>query len=167
MSASQSLDILKEALLLERRGRAFYRQTASQAINAAIAEVFESMADEEERHMRILEKQMKSVNENGGWAPLEAGDVEREALADLVLSDAVKSQIAAADFEAAAISAAMLLEENAVNLYSARADAAGAPEEKRLFQWLADWEKGHLKFLSELDRDIKARIWNDNQFWPF
>jgi rubrerythrin len=167
MSASQSIDILKEALLLEMRGRAFYRRTASQATNAAIAEVFDSMADEEERHVRILEQQMKSVNENGGWAPLEAGDVEGEALADLVLSDAVKSRIAAADFEAAAISAAMLMEENAINLYSARADAAGAPEEKRLFQWLADWEKGHLKFLSELDRDIKARIWNDNQFWPF
>lgn len=167
MRSSQSIDILKEALLLERRGRAFYGQIASQVADAAIAEVFEAMAAEEERHIQILENQMKAVAQENNWAPLDTRDIEGEALADLILTDAVKSRLAAADFEAAAISAAMLMEENAVTLYSTRADAAQAPEEKRLFQWLADWEKGHLNFLAELDRDIKTRIWNDNQFWPF
>jgi rubrerythrin len=41
------------------------------------------------------------------------------------------------------------------------------PNEKKLFNWLADWEKGHLKILNDLDNDLKEKIWYDNQFWPF
>ena len=77
------------------------------------------------------------------------------------------SHVAGADFEAAAISAAILMEEKAVKLYGERAAASGVEEEKALYQWLSDWEKGHLAFLADLDREIKAAIWDDNQFWPF
>jgi rubrerythrin len=167
MIVAQPMDILKEALLLERRGRAFYLQVAAQATDEAVAELFETMAAEEKRHMQIIEAQMKTLAQGRSWAALDAQDADATALADMILADNVKSRIAGAGFEAAAISAAMLMEEKAVDLYSRRAKDAQDTEERRLFQWLADWEKGHLHFLVELDRDIKARIWNDNQFWPF
>jgi rubrerythrin len=159
MIVAQPIDILKEALLLERRGRAFYRQVAAQAVDEAAAE--------EKRHMQIIEAQMKTLAQGRSWAAFDTQDADATALADMILSENVKSRIAGAGFEAAAISAAMLMEEKAVDLYSCRAKDAQDPEERRLFQWLTDWEKGHLQFLAELDRDIKARIWNDNQFWPF
>lgn len=165
MAKTTSIDILKEAFLLEQRGRSFYLKVASQASEEAIAEFFESMAEEEHRHMQVLEHQMQSIAGGHGWKALDTDD--RGTLSDQVLTSEVRSQIAAADFEAAAISAAILMEEKAIALYSSRAREAQDPNEKELFQWLADWEKGHLTFLAELDRDIKARIWNDNQFWPF
>ena len=166
MPTTTSIDILKEAHLLERRGRAFYLKVASQASSKLIAEFFETMAEEEHSHMHALESQMRSIAQGNGWETLDADD-ETGALADLILTDEVTSQIAAADFEAAAISAAMLMEENAVALYNRRAQEAQDSNAKKLFQWLAGWEKGHLSFLAELDSEIKARIWNDNQFWPF
>jgi rubrerythrin len=162
-----ALDILKEAILLERRGRAFYQKVAGQAQNEAVREFFETMVAEENHHMDILGAQLKSYRSNQKFAPLEAADTQSQPLPDLVLSDEVKQQLATADFEAAAISAAMLMEERAVKLYGERATATGDPQEKDLYQWLADWEKGHLSFLADLDKDLKAAIWDDNQFWPF
>lgn len=40
MTTDQSIDILKEAILLERRGQAFYRKVASQTDPAAIQDFF-------------------------------------------------------------------------------------------------------------------------------
>jgi rubrerythrin len=165
--ADAALDILKEAILLERRGRAFYQKVATQAENEAVREFFETMVAEENHHMEILGDQLKSYRSNQRFVPLDAGDSQSTPLPDLVLSDEVKKQIATADFEAAAISAAMLMEERAVKLYGERAAATDDAEEKALYQWLTDWEKGHLVFLADLDKDLKAAIWDDNQFWPF
>jgi rubrerythrin len=167
MSSQSPVDILKEALLLERRGRAFYQKVADQTGNAAIKDVFETMAAEEERHMQILSEQLSVYSKDQNFAPLNPEDAAAAPLPDLILSDEVKNAIASSDFESAAVSAAMLMEERAVAIYSQRAQAATDADEKRLFRWLAQWEQGHLKFLADLDRDIKARIWNDNQFWPF
>ena len=41
--ADAALDILKEAILLEWRGRAFYRKVADQTQNEAVREFFETM----------------------------------------------------------------------------------------------------------------------------
>ena len=161
-----ALDILKEAILLERRGRAFYQKVATQATNEAVREFFETMVAEENHHMDILSAQLKSYRANHEFAPLDAADTQNQPLPDLVLSDEVKQQLATADFEAAAISAAMLMEERAVKLYGERAVATDDAKEKDLYQWLSNWEKGHLSFLADLDKDLKAAIWDDNQFWP-
>jgi rubrerythrin len=75
--------------------------------------------------------------------------------------------LSAADYEAAAISAAMSMEEKAIKLYSDRSAEAADPNEKALYQWLADWEKQHLHFLSAIDKELTEQIWHDNNFWPF
>jgi rubrerythrin len=167
MSEKSSLDILKEAILLERRGQAFYRTVADQASQPAVREFFETMAEEEARHIQILSDQFKSVRQNGRFSPRDLPETAAGVVADQVLSPALREKIAAADFEAAAISAAMGMEEKAIRLYAGRADTADDPEEASLFKWLADWERGHLKTLSEMDRALTEAIWNDNAFWPF
>lgn len=167
MAHQQSLDVLKEAILLERRGRSFYLKAAVQSTNKDIQAFFELMANEEQRHAQILGEQFKNFAQEHRFAALEPEQTAGQPLADMILSESVKQQLAAAEFEAAAISAAVALEERAVSLYSLQAKAAEDPNEQKLYQWLADWEQGHLSFLAGLDREIKARIWNDNQFWPF
>lgn len=160
------LEILKEALLLERRGHAFYAKVAGQAQSDAVRSFFKTMADEELRHMNILEKHFKTFTERQQFADVDAQDLGMTAMADKVLSEELKAQIAAAGFEAAAISAAMLMEEQAISLYADRAREASDPNEKALYRWLAEWEHGHLNFLAKMDREIKAEIWEDNRFWP-
>lgn len=163
---SSSLDILKDALLLEARGRAFYLKVAEQAENEAVKKFFTAMADEEEQHIAILSEQFKSFQAHQHFTP---GDYETggSQVASQVLTEELKGQIAAAAFEAAAISAAIAMEEKAIKVYAGQKEAASDAEEKALYGWLADWERDHLNFLVTLDREIKEAVWNDNSFWPF
>ena len=167
MSETSPLDILKEAILLERRGRAFYRTVAEQAGQEAVREFFQAMAEEESRHIALLAEQFESVKKDGRFAPKDLDDDPAGRVSRQVLSPEVREKISAADFEAAAISAAMSMEEKAIRLYADRAASATDPQEAGLYSWLANWERGHLKTLSELDRELTEAIWNDNAFWPF
>ena len=117
-----TLDILKSAILLEKRGKAFYRTVADQSTNADVKEFFETMAAEEVQHVKILSDQYKAFKENGIFQG--PGHLGNGCRFQKVLTPEVKDRIAAADFEAAAISAAMLMEERAIALYSRRSDEA-------------------------------------------
>jgi len=167
MPTQKSIDILKEAILLERRGQAFYLKVAEQSNNDAVKAFFETMAGEEERHMEILERQFSTYAQHQQFEPLAEQDRQDQPAAQLVLTDTLKQQIAAADFEAAAIGAAILMEERAIAIYGKRAETAQDPAEETLYRWLADWERGHLTYLAQLDHEIREAIWNDRQFWPF
>jgi rubrerythrin len=167
MSEKSTLDILKNAILLEKRGRAFYRTVAEQAQHPAVKTFFGLMADEERMHVDLLSEQFKSYQGNGRFQTGSFGNESSGAVADRVLSEQMKTQIAAAEFEAAAISAALAMEKKAVELYSTRAGQTADPEEKALYEWLAQWERSHLEFLSDIDRELTEKIWNDNNFWPF
>jgi rubrerythrin len=63
----------------------------------------------------------------------------------MILSDEIKNKLSAAGFEAAAISAAVDMEKKAIEVYSTQAEVSADPNEKKLFNWLSDWEKSHLK----------------------
>jgi rubrerythrin len=166
MSSANPLDILKSALLLEIRGQAFYKKASQQAEKQPVKDFFAMMAAEEVRHVEILSEQYKAVKADGKFsAPaLEATPTE---VADEVLTEKLKSNITAAGFESAAIAAAMGMEERAIKLYTQRAGEATDPQEKALYQWLAEWEGRHLAYLARIDREVTEAIWNDNSFWPF
>ena len=75
--------------------------------------------------------------------------------------------ISAAGFEAAAISAAISMEERAIKLYSESTKIASEPEAKDFYEWLSQWERKHLSLLLDIDKALREKIWYDNQFWPF
>ncbi len=164
---SETLDILKQAILLERRGKAFYTQVAKQTDNPDVQYIFEIMAKEEVLHEKFLSNQYKAYEKDGKFVAVDLPKEEDDGIANLVLSKDMKASIEAASFEAAAISAAIDMETKAIKVYADQAEAATDPKEKALYEWLSDWEKTHHKILFELDEDLKQRVWNDNHFWPF
>lgn len=165
MEDKTALDILKDALLLERRGKAFYAKVAEQAAAPAVKEFFGRMAEEEDRHIEVLSDQYRHYQRRGAFSP-PAGEQAAGTLVPAILGERLQREIAAAAFEAAAISAAMAMERNAIRLYSERSQAATDPEEKALYHWLAAWEREHLDFLTQVDRAVVEAVWNDNHFWP-
>ena len=167
MSEDRTVEILKNAILLEKRGKAFYHKVAEQASGKAVKAFFEIMADEEIKHIKILADQYKAYQENQQFNPGDYSEKHGEETASKVITTAFKEEISAADYEAAAISAAMSMEKNAIMLYEDRAADANDPNEKALYKWLAEWENQHLYFLSEIDKELREQIWNDNNFWPF
>jgi rubrerythrin len=162
-----SVDILKEAILLERRGKAFYTTAARQTQSEAARKIFEMMAAEEDEHINFLSKQFAYFEKNKEFMKVdEAADAD-DATVMAILSEEIKKQVNAAGFEAAAISAAMDFETRAVQIYSDRAASATDMNEKEMYQMLADWEKGHHFWLHKINEDLKEQIWYDNNFWPF
>jgi len=166
MTPDTTVDILKQALLLEQRGRAFYAKVAEQTSRPAVREFFALMAAEEDTHIEVLSRQFRAVRKQGAFGAGHPDHTPSPALASSVLSTRVKSEIEAADFEAAAIAAALSMERNAVNAYTERARDATDPEEQALYRWLAAWETEHLEFLARIDRELVEAVWNDNHFWP-
>ena len=125
------------------------------------------MAEEEEEHIRFLSKQFAEFQKSGKFVQNEtSGSNDRNEVTE-ILCEQVKNEITAAGFEAAAISAAIDFENRAIEVYQGRADEATDPNEKSLYQMLADWERTHHKLLFKLNEDLKEEIWNDNNFWPF
>ena len=167
MSEDKTIEILKSAILLEKRGRAFYSKIAGQTSGKAVKEFFEMMADEEIKHVEILTEQFKAYRLNKAFTPDDNREDPRSGFDSKVLTEELKKEISAADYEAAAISAAMDMEKNAIKLYSDRAAEATDPNEKALYKWLAEWEAQHLKFLAAIDKELTEQIWYDNNFWPF
>lgn len=159
--------ILKQAILLERRGKAFYAQVAEKSETPAVKEFFKMMAAEEDQHEKILSEQYKAFQNHGRFIPTKLPEDQKEKTDSRVLTAGLKDKIAAAGFEAAAISAAMSMEERSIRIYSDQAQLTDDPQEKVVYQWLAGWESRHLDLLSRLDRELTEAVWNDNSFWPF
>ena len=161
-------DILKEAILLETRGKAFYTNVAEKCDNPSAKQVFEMMAREEDEHIKYLSKQFKNyIKEHSFLKPDEPVEDPEETVVLKVLTDKIKKEVNAASFEASAISSAINFEMNAVRLYKSRAEEATDPNEKKLYSILAAWEGEHSRLLVDIDNSLRESIWNDNNFWPF
>jgi rubrerythrin len=167
MENSKTVEILKTAILMEKRGQALYRTVAEQTQIEEVKNIFNLMAQEEQLHSEFLAKQLSEHARNQTLATLDLPAENDHSLVNMLLNKDLKKKIAAAGFEAAAISAAIDMENNAIRIYGERAEAATDPNEKALFVWLSDWEKGHHKLLSQLDNELKEQVWYDNNFWPF
>lgn len=167
MEKKTALDILKTAILLEKKGKAFYTQVAEQSKSQAVKKVFNTIAEEEEAHIQFLSKQYTSFEKDRKFIKSELPKQEDRAGADEILAEDIKKEISAAGFEAAAISAAIDFENRAIEVYSNRAKEATDPNEKETYQMLADWEKTHHRLLKRMNDDLQEEIWFDNKFWPF
>jgi rubrerythrin len=167
MTEDKTTEILKNAILMEKKGQAFYDKVARQASAEAVKRFFQTMAAEEKNHIRILSEQFKAYQDNRQFNDGQFDEHQKSDITSQVLSKEIKSEISAADYEAAAISAAISMEESAIKLYSDRAAAATDPNEKALYSWLAKWETQHLSFLADIDRELKEDVWYDQSFWRF
>jgi rubrerythrin len=167
MENAKTLDILKMAILMEKRGYSFYSKVAEGTTDEEVRKIFQIMADEETKHVKFLSEQFLNYDKSHQFTKIDLPPLEDEGFSSLILTPGLKNSISSAGFEAAAISAAVDFEKKAVEVYSERAETTTDPNEKALYSWLADWEKGHLRILNDLDNQLKEKIWNDNQFWPF
>ncbi|MEE4176833.1 MAG: ferritin family protein [Bacteroides sp.] len=168
MESNKVTGILKQAIIMESRGKSLYAMVAGQTKSDDVRKIFDIMAKEEQLHIDFLSKQFVSYQKSGKFDKLSLEEATGEdAIANMILSEKVKKDISGAGFEAAAISAAIDMETKSIEVYSARAKEANDPNEKELYEWLADWEKGHHKMLIELNKELTEKVWYDNNFWPF
>ncbi|MDD9303180.1 MAG: ferritin family protein [Desulfobacter sp.] len=163
----KQLNILKNAFFMEQQGKTLYETARDKSQDKAVKEFFQDLANEEQAHMEILEKQFKACKNSDKFLPGNYLDPKAENSEPNAITDEVKKNINGAGFEATAVTAAIGFEQQSVELYSLRALEAKDPEEIALYQWLAAWEKTHLKKLISLQEYLMDQIWEDRSFWPF
>jgi rubrerythrin len=159
-------DILKQAILLEKRGKAFYEQIAEQTKEVEVKQFFLEMAKEEETHIEILTKQYTHFSEKGKFSEASLDNIPDD-LSKMVLSDEIIQKLGAASYESASIGAALDMEKKAVEVYAKQAANTNDPEEKKLYTWLSKWETTHMDYLDKLNKELIEQSWYDNKFWAF
>jgi len=167
MESNTTLEILKQAILLEKRGKVFYANAAENSKDPDVKNIFTIMAAEEEEHIQFLSHQFLQYNASGKFDFTESSESKSHTIADEVITKSIADKLSAVSFEATAISMAIDMENRAITAYSKRAESATDPDEKAFYSWLANWERGHHKLLFFLDQELKEKIWSDNNFWPF
>ena len=165
MSEKKIIDIIKGAILLEYRGKALYESVVKTTEIEGVRGLFAFLGEEEERHIEILENQYLKLKKN---EKITLADIKSDhyETSEEIISGNLIDEISGAGYEAAVIAAALEFEKNAVIYYSHHSESSNYNEEKKLYKWLAEWEKKHLAMLAELDKEIKEQIWFDNKFWP-
>jgi rubrerythrin len=165
MTDKKSIDILKGAILLEHRGKALYESVLLSSKNEGIRNLFDRLAQEEKKHIKVLNKQFSRLSKGDDF---DLPELEKEAAktSEAVITEEIVNSVSGAGYEAAVISAALEFEKNAVSYYSENAVSAESTDEKKLYMWLTDWEKTHMLILAQLDKELREKIWYDNQFWP-
>ena len=91
MSEEKTVEILKNAILLEKRGQAFYGKVAEQASGKAVKEFYEMMADEEVKHVKILSDQYKAYQQDHEFTPGEYNKAFSGKIASKVLTEQLKN----------------------------------------------------------------------------
>jgi rubrerythrin len=165
MAETSTLDILKGAILLEYRGRALYRSVVDSSSSKEVRELFDMLQKEEDKHIDVLTKQFARISKGESFDVSDLKD-EHTSIQDAVLTESILKDITGAGYEAAVIAAALEFEKNSVKYYSDRVSSSESETERKLYSWLAEWEKGHMLMLAKLDNELKEKIWYDNQFWP-
>jgi rubrerythrin len=167
MDIERKKEILKNAMIIERKAYVFYKKLADDATDASLKNLFEVLSDEEIKHFDTLKKQYLSLKNDNKFSPLVVSPKDKENPVSKVLTKEVLQKLSEVTFETAAIYGAYLLEKNSIDYYSNCLKEAEDSEEKALFEWLSIWEQGHLELLNSIDNDIKEEIWLNNKFWPF
>jgi len=75
METLKALEILKMAILMEKRGHAFYAKVAEQTSYPEVKHIFLTMADEETKHIKFLSEQYISYEKNQIFQQVELPDL--------------------------------------------------------------------------------------------
>jgi rubrerythrin len=161
-------EVLKKAYQIEVDGYTFYSMAADRADKPAVQELFDKLAQDEVQHKAYLKSVIGSYEEKGAAAfSIARRDPQLKSFTDTIYTDAFKEQARDADFEMGALSIGMTLETRAIQYFSNAAKAAPETEVKEFYQFLADWEKGHLEALQKLYGGVREDYWADGGFSPF
>lgn len=144
-----ALHALEKAIRIEKDGRRFYLRAAERTNDQRGKEIFLTLAQAEEDHLRIVEKQYDSLSAGRGWLVLTeaTGEVDlgrplsppgREALEKMVRPD---------DSDLDALLLALGFENDSYELYRKGYAETDDPQGRAMYEYLADMEREHFETL--------------------
>ena len=166
------LAVLKQGMSTEIWGQRFYQEAVARTKDELGKQVFQSLVEEESKHLDILRGQYAAVSGDQKWVSVD----EAIAMADSVKAseifpqaDEAKNLIPADATDAQALEMAMEFEERGYNMYHLAAQQATSLDEKAIWEWLAKAEDMHFKFIQETHEYLvsNGKWYFDDQELPF
>lgn len=144
-------EALEFALRFEREGKEFFEKAARLTSSSLGREVFQTLAKEEDLHMKKIMEIYDDLKKKGKWEQRITA-VGNPNLVKTVFAEAmakIDKDIKASTSDLEALKKAMDLEQRGQSLYNDLAEQARDPLEKRFYLTLGTEERGH--FLLILD----------------
>ncbi|MFB0545442.1 MAG: ferritin family protein [Anaerolineae bacterium] len=146
-----ALSALTQAIRLEKEGREFYLKAAEWTSDPKGQEMFRSLAEDEELHLKIVQRQYDALADEGKWVRLP--EVEKVEPIDLdkplfpkgreALKEAIPEEASQDD----ALLFALGLENNSFELYRKAVQETEEPVGKEMYLFLANTERHHFDVL--------------------
>lgn len=133
MKAEDYRNVISFAVDNEIEAYEFYDGVCQKTSDPNLKAIFKELADEEKKHRSFLEG---LLSRPGGFHFDEAKDYKISETVD-------KPKLSLSMKPSDAIALAMKNEEEAMQMYSALAEASGNAEQKKMFESLSKMEQGH------------------------
>jgi rubrerythrin len=152
MDKAKALEVLKQGMNTEIWGLSFYQEAVKRTMSKDGQSVFQSLVEEEKRHLDILRGQYAAISGENEWVSVEqaralAASVDPKTI--FPKAKAAKELIPADATDEQALKMAMEFEQRGYTLYAQEAKVAASVEEKALWEWLAKAENGHYTYLQK------------------
>lgn len=151
------MDVFAFAMQMEKDGEQFYRELASKAPNEGVRAVLNMLADEEDKHYRAIQA-----------LPSEGYMGEETDVLDQAQNIFRRMKEFGETFEIDTnqielYKEAMVIEKKSIDFYLDRADQVEKPQQKQLFQRLAEEEKKHYRLVENLAELVaRPKQWLEN-----
>ena len=169
---SDALDVLKRGMSTEIWGQSFYKEAVQRTASKDGKRVFQSLVDEEGKHLSILCGEYAAVSADKGWVSVEeAMEMASSVEPTDIFPDAASAKKLIPDgaSDEDALRMAMDFERRGYEQYKKAAEAAGSADARATWEWLAKAEDVHYAFLQEtLDYLVSNGAWYyDEKEYPF
>ncbi len=144
--------VYEYALQREYEGRDFFRQNAGRFGHAAAVGAFESLAEEEQKHIEFIQGLIAALDEKGttgletGKALEKEGFFSQRARTEMLDQTVIEAMVP----DLAVLRMAYLIERDFAEFYEMAADRVEDKSAKEALGMLARWERVHEQLFKEM-----------------
>jgi len=147
MTNKDRINALKTAIKLEEDGNAFYLKASEKITQNFAKEMFKSLADAEDKHLKVVNTIYERLKKGGKWQKLVIPMTDPKTVTvfpeELGMSEEELSE------SVNVLDIAIRMEEESIKLYDGLLEKAVDPFEKRFYIVLSNEEREHYLDLSD------------------
>ncbi len=162
-----ALAALQMAIQTEIDGRNFYSQFARQTQDDEARAMFERLAQDEVKHLEILQAAKETLETKGTWTEYAGMEPAAAPGAPIFSRERVEQNIMEYASDLSAVRMAYLIERDAVDFYQRALGQTEDPRGKQMFQDLMRMEQGHLDLLQGEYEFLRGQFQLSMGFSPF
>ncbi len=146
------LEVIREAMEIEKRGHAFYSAMSDWAEDDLVRDIFRWLAEDEVAHLRTLKDLIPKYSDGSGWVGEEVFlPYLKRFEEDKIFPDASQIETLVGDRHAdrKALDLAIEAEEKFAEFFRLAAEHSRHPEGREAFSWLVEEEIRHAEKLRQ------------------